>query len=94
MDDWICSWERKHAAQGEEAHCARTYSASASEVAAKKLLNYLRRFTKDRPTIIEVSNIKKTFCFTVEWTTIKRKGVLGVGVKGEWYNILSSRRKT
>lgn len=59
-------------------------------MAAKKLLNYLQRYSKDRPTTIEVSDgLRRTFVFTVEWTNIKKQGVLGIGAEGEWYNILS-----
>ena len=88
MIEWFCSWERPHAAQGEEKHCCQDYPAISAEVAVKKLLNYLRRYTKDRPTTIEVSDIKRVYRVTLEWTTVKKQGVLGIGVEGDWYNVL------
>jgi hypothetical protein len=77
---------------------SRFFKASSAEVAAKRFLNYLRRYTKDRPieiTTAEITSltiIDKKIGWTVEWYVGPKQDGVFLGVQGEWYRLKGRRR--
>jgi len=81
---------------------SRFFKASSAEVAAKRFLNYLRRYTKDRPTEITIAeNTTKSIdllesygaeiVWVVEWYVGPKQDGVFLGVQGEWYRLKGRR---
>jgi hypothetical protein len=71
---------------------SRFFKASGSHIAANRFLNYLRRYTKDRPSqIIVAENInnrlRDKYTYAVEWYIGPKREGLGKDVVGEWYSL-------
>jgi translation elongation factor EF-1alpha len=76
-------WSPKH---------SRFFKASSAEVAVKRFLNYLRRYTDERPVLVEVSNIEgKNLILhataVVEWYKGKLEDSSFSGADGEWWRL-------
>ena len=77
---------------------SRFIKASSAEVAAKRFLKYLRRYTQDRPTSLDVlANVQGVIdrgkrlamiaTVDVEWYKGKLEGSSFSGADGEWYRL-------
>lgn len=77
---------------------SRFIKAGSAEVAAKRFLNYLRRYTDERPETIQIDatvNGKLTpdANVTVEWYTGPLEASQFSGAPGEWWKLKSITRK-
>jgi hypothetical protein len=79
---------------------SRFFKASSAEVAAKRFLNYLRRYTKDRPIEITIVEKKRSglcvverteIVWSVEWYVGQKQDGVFLGVQGEWYRLKGRR---
>ena len=67
----------------------RYYSASRPDVAVKKYLNYLRRYTDSRPTEVKVSWNNHEAKAEVQWYEGKLEdGVLKSDHTGTWWKLI------
>lgn len=74
---------------------ARLYFCSTATVAAKKFLNYLRRYKIGRPTLLKIQNEKgEHFLAEVSWYTGKLKHGSFKGADGEWWKLEVVRKWT
>lgn len=71
---------------------SRFFKASSAEVATKRFLNYLRRYTKDRPIEITIAEKDKAeIVWAVEWYVGPKQDGVFLDVQGEWYRLKGRR---
>lgn len=74
---------------------SRFFKASSAEVAVKRFLNYVRRYTDERPELVEVSvNVQGKGLILhatadVEWYKGKLEDSSFTGGEGEWWRLKS-----
>jgi len=72
----------------------RRYKCGSAAVAAKRFLNYLRRYSEERPTHLEIKNESgREFEARVSWYFGKLENSSFEGAEGTWYKLEEVKRK-
>lgn len=80
--------------KGEELQKHYHYVCGSAAVAAKRFLNYLRLYRKERPTRLEItSESGREYEAVVSWYFGKLENSSFEGVEGEWYKLEEVNRK-
>jgi hypothetical protein len=61
--------------------------ASGPRVAGKRFLNYLRRYTKDRPATVNIEWLGNKRIAAIEWYRGELRISSFEGAEGEWYKL-------